>query len=205
MGKTKLPVYKLVVKDNDDTGVSAIAFVEMPAIMMDWQAFSTIPELTFQIVSEEKKIVSGPIMVADMPIYRRDRFGKEYYVVFDKETIEQIRNKFSKNSLFHSTNKMHVSADTMEGVYMVESFITDASRGVKAPNNYPNITDGSWIGTYKIENPQVWEDVKAEKFKGFSVEGYFDMELIDAKPQDELDALANEIKAFSEEIAQFLK
>lgn len=203
MESNNLPVYKLVINDDEQSGVKAISFVEYPATMMDWQAFSATPKYTFQIVSEEKRLVSGPAMVADMPIYRRDdETGQEYYVVFDAATIEKIRDKFSKKSLFHATNQMHNSDKQMEGVHMVESYLVDYNRGVMAPAMYPNITNGSWMVAYKVDNNQVWSDVKDGKFKGFSVEGYFKQVLVDTKSADELEALANEIAAFTDKIAQ---
>ena len=42
----------------------------------------------FAIQSEEKRIISGAAMLADLPIYRRDEVRGEYYVVFDKQNIK---------------------------------------------------------------------------------------------------------------------
>jgi len=38
---------------------------------------------------------------------------------------------------------------------------------------FEDAPSGSWFGSFKIDNPQVWADVKAGKFSGFSVEGLF--------------------------------
>lgn len=201
----KLPVYKLVISDDEEnSGVDAIAFVDSPAILLDWQAFA-VSKNSFQIVSTEKRLVSGLAMVADMPIYRRDDSGREYYCLFDKETIEKIRDKFSKKSLFHSINEMHDSATPINDVFMVESYLTDESRGIVAPKSYTKVPDGSWVVTYKVNNDKIWEDVKAEKFKGFSIEGYFKQVLVDEKPMHELDSIANEIASLTELMVQFIK
>ena len=52
----------------------------------------------FAIQDEEKRIVSGVAMVADMPIYRRDAIRGEYYVVFDKESIFKIAKKWARSN-----------------------------------------------------------------------------------------------------------
>jgi hypothetical protein len=74
----------------------------------------------------------------------------------------------------------------VEGVYLFESFITDKQRGVQAPKGFPKVADGSWFGSYKIENDQVWRSVLDGTFKGFSIEGYFDMLEVKMR-KDEID------------------
>jgi hypothetical protein len=32
---------------------------------------------------------------------------------------------------------------------------------------------GTWMVSYKINDPRTWEQIKEGKLKGFSVEGYF--------------------------------
>ena len=59
------------------------------------------------------------------------------------------------------------------------------------PIGFEHIEDGSWFTAYKVENKQVWEDVKAGKFNGFSVEGYFGLER--QEPKDEIEELIDEI------------
>ncbi len=39
---------------------------------------------------KEKRIISGPAMIANLPIYRRRKDGTEYYVMFKPETIKEI-------------------------------------------------------------------------------------------------------------------
>ena len=51
---------------------------------------------------------------------------------------------------------------------------------------------GSGSGIYKIDNDRVWQDIKEQKFKGFSIEGLFEHKVSDVKlslvekPIDEL-------------------
>lgn len=164
------PVYKLVISEEDETGVAAMAIVDFPAIEQDFQFFHNIKPLAFA-ADEEKRIASGPAMVADLPIYRRDSQHGEHYVVFDAPTIRQIVYKFFKQGNTSAANLMHETP--VEGVYLIESFLIDSARGINTPEGFDPLPDGSWFTSYRIENDEVWAQVKEGKFKGFSVEGMF--------------------------------
>lgn len=174
----KLPIYTLVLKDDtEDSGVNYVALVDEPAIERNWFAFKK--EFKFA-VDQERKIITGCLMVADLPIYRRSEAMGEFYVVFDKAQIEQMVQKFMKMGFQSNVNEMHDPSKTVQGVTMFESFIVDSQRGIKAPNGFEGITEGSWFGSYKVDNAEIWAKVKDGSFMGFSVEGMFD--LVPQKP-----------------------
>ena len=164
----ELEIIELVIDDGGE--VSAIALVDMPAIESNWMAFSK--QQSFRIENEEKRIVSGYLMKADLPILRLDG-DREFYVVFRKDTIKDIVFKFMKEGLNDSTNLMHNSNEVAEGVFLFESLLIDSERGIKAPNNFEDAPDGSWWGSMRVENDEIWKDIKEGKFRGFSVEGMF--------------------------------
>lgn len=192
----QLPIYKLKIKQEDEeTGVDFIAMVDDPAIELTWQAFSKIPSL-FKATDQEKKIISGPLMVADLPIYRRDDDGREYYVVFDKETIEQIVQKYFRLGFTSNVNMMHDKDRKADGVYMFESFMINRGRGITPPNGFESLTDGSWFGSYKVDNQEIWDRfIKSGEFKGFSVEGIFDYEKQSIQDQDTIKKIIEIIQA----------
>jgi len=130
--------------------------------------FST--KLTFAVQDEDQRIVSGPLMIADLPIYRKDEEG-EYYVMFTGEQIKKIVQRFFKKGYQAKVNIEH--GKQAEGVYMFESYIIDKERGVNPPKGFEDVADGSWFGSFKVENEKLWDQVKAGTFKGFSVEGLF--------------------------------
>ena len=118
----KLPVYKLVVSDElDNSGVFAIALVDKPAIKTNWFLFDE--QIKFAI-QEDRQIVTMPIMIADLPIYRRDKERGEFYVLFEASEIEKIQQKFMMNNHLHNVNEMHDSNNKVEGVYLVNSFVS---------------------------------------------------------------------------------
>jgi hypothetical protein len=135
---------------------------------MNQEEFSA--HLSFAVQDEDQRIVSGPLMIADLPIYRRDEEG-EYYVMFTGEQIKKIVQRFFKKGYQAKVNIEH--GKKAEGVYMFESYIIDRDRGVNPPTGFEDVANGSWFGSFKVENDKLWGEVKAGTFKGFSVEGLF--------------------------------
>ena len=127
----------------------------------------------FAIQDEEKRIVTGAAMIADLPIYRRDDIRGEYYVVFDKDSIFTIAKKWARSNKYDAVNAHH-KTPIMDGVSLFESYIIDRERGVMPPKGFEEVADGSWFVSYLIDNDEVWSRVKEGEFKGFSVEGVFD-------------------------------
>jgi hypothetical protein len=183
----KLPVYKLDINEFDEeTGIDFVSLVENAAIQKDFLAFSETP-IKFAIQDEEKRIVTGAAMIADLPIYRRDDIRGEYYVVFDKESIFKIAKKWARSNQYNSVNAHH-KTPIMNGVSLFESYIIDRERGVMPPTGFEEVADGSWFVSYLIDNDDVWAKVKSGEFKGFSVEGVFDF------PEDKEEQLIEQMK-----------
>jgi len=130
----------------------------------------------FQIVSEDEHIISGPLMIADMPIYRNNEKFGEHYVTFSADTIKQIAIKFAKKKYQNHVNLMHDPTMIVDGCTMFESFIVDKNRGIMPMKGFEDIADGSWFGSFYVENQEVWDNIKNGALKGFSVEGLFDYE-----------------------------
>lgn len=151
-----------------DGGVDPYVCHLCGAVNKPTESFST--KLTFAVQDEEQRIVSGPLMIADLPIYRRDEEG-EYYVMFTGEQIKKIVQRFFKKGYQAKVNIEH--GKPAEGVYMFESYIIDKERGVNPPTGFEDVANGSWFGSFKVENDKLWNEVKAGTFKGFSVEGLF--------------------------------
>lgn len=147
-----------------------MALVDKPAIEKNFMAFNS--QLKFAL-DEERRIVSGPAMLADMLIYRRDDNLGEYYTTFDKKAISSIVQKFFKKGYIKNFNLMHNSDQKVSDVTIFESFITDESRGIKPMKGFEDAKDGSWFITAKVDNEDVWNKVKDGTIKGFSVEGMF--------------------------------
>jgi len=188
--ENKLPVYKLKIKETDTeiSEVSYLAMVDEAAILLDWVTFAKCQRF---VADKERRLIMGALMVADMPIYRRSDKG-EFYVVFEKEEIMKIVQKFFRKGYVSNFNIMHDSEKKTEGVYIIESFIVDSSRGVSAPKAFEGISEGSWLVTVKVDNEQLWNDyIKTGELKGFSVEGMFDFEMQGESKVSDLEEIVN--------------
>jgi hypothetical protein len=137
---------------------------------------------SFSVVNSEERIVVGPAMIPDMPIYRKDETG-EYYVFFDKKTIETIALKFYAKGFQQSANEMHTKP--IEGITFFMSWIADESKGIPKMKQFEDLPDGTWFLGAKVMNDETWSKVKDGTFKGFSVEGMFDMTEVKMRMKEE--------------------
>jgi hypothetical protein len=190
-----LPIYNLeIVSDVDsEMEVDYVALVDRPAIDKNFLAFNeNNVQLSFAIQDEDEQIITGALMLADKPIYRNDENG-EYYVVFTKDTIKQIAQKFFAKGYQSNVNLMHDSGQQLQGLTMFESWITDSKRGIQAMKGFEDVPDGSWFGSFKVNNPEVWKMIKEGKVKGFSVEGLFSYKKADLQ-QSQVQDLWSQIQ-----------
>ncbi|MCC8409915.1 XkdF-like putative serine protease domain-containing protein [Mucilaginibacter sp. UR6-1] len=166
----KLPLIELLINPEDNSFVSAVALVENPAIESDFIAFSKDTAIEKFSINEERKELLGAAMIPDVPIYRNSEQNGEYMATFSKETIRQIAQVFAQKGLFNNTNIEHTLVPAESLIF--QSYITDQEKGINAPKGV-DCPDGSWIIGVKILNDSVWQNIKAGKIKGFSVEGIF--------------------------------
>lgn len=182
----KLPVYNIVLGGCD--GLTKMSLVDYPAVESDFLAFQDKQPMKF-VADEEQHIVFGCALRADFPIYRADERYGEYYVVFSKDVIRELYEKFMVEGRGADVNVQH-TLDT-NGVFLIQSFIKDSAKGIN-PVGFEDITDGSWFVAYKVLNEDVWNGVKQGKFNGFSVECYVDLQPVNAET-DLVDDVLNEL------------
>lgn len=166
-----LPVYEMVINpdESSEVEVSFVALVDKPAIEKNFLAFNKALQFA---INEEKRIISGPAMIANQLIYRKDANG-EYNVFFSPETIREIAIKFFKKDYQKNINLFHDPNLSLDGVTIFESFVSDAERGISPMKGFEDSPDGTWFISAKVENDDVWNKIKSGEVKGFSVEGIF--------------------------------
>ena len=193
----ELPVYMLDITDdvNDDAQVDFISLVDRPAIQKNWNAFNNTQK--FEIVSEDRRIISGPIMLADTPIFRSDAHYGDYYVAFSAETILKIAKKFFKKGFQSNVNLMHDQNQAFDNITLFESFISDQTRGIMPMKGFEDAPWGSWFGSMVVDNNEAWAKVKNGEIMGFSVEGLFNY-----KPREvsKVASMVDEIKRILSEV-----
>lgn len=165
-----IPVYDATL--GEDGGMLRISLVDAPAVMADFVAFAKQePVQMYRIEDEEQRRVLGVVMRADFPIYRRDEKMGEYYIIYRADTIREMAQKYLAEGRQNNVNLMHQGAD-VDGVEMVQYFIK--GKGLQ-PDGFDGIADGSLFAEFHVLDDAIWEKVKGGTYKGFSLEGYFDL------------------------------
>lgn len=167
-----MKVFKIRIDDDESLGMDAISLVESPAVEVNFLVFNKDRKLNFTSMDEEKKEITGVVCLADTPIYRVSKELGEHYIVFEKDTIKKMILRYFKNGLSNQVNIEH-QGPMIKGLTMIESYIKDSSRNI-SPVEFEEVPDGSWICTYKVDNDEVWQEIKQNHtLKGFSLQGWF--------------------------------
>lgn len=160
----------LIDEENDKPGVFAISLVDAPAIESNFVALNS-HKVEMKVVDEEKRIVLGLALIPDKKIYRNNK-GYEYNITFSKDTVRKASELYLANLRANNTTVDHKML--VDGVSLSESWIVEdpnkdktALYGIEAPI-------GAWAVSMKVNNNDVWNDVKQGKYLGFSIEGIFD-------------------------------
>jgi hypothetical protein len=171
----KLDLYELVIDETTDDEVFALSLVSEPAIQSNFIYFNKQGkqiEVKFASIDEEKRLIVGPILVPDMKILRQDSpTEKPYEVFFSKDTVRQAAQKYLADNNANNITVEHERP--VDGVSLVESWIVDSTVYDKSKNYGLNAKVGTWMGVFKVNNLQVWEQIKARDYRGISLEGVF--------------------------------
>ena len=181
-----IPVYDAIISD-EETGMFRISLVDDPAVMSNFQAFDAHKKpMMYAIQDEEKRLVRGCIMRSDFPIYRRDEKMGEYYVIYKAEEIRKMAEKYLLEGRQNDVNLMHEEGSDVDGVQMVQYFIK--GDGIQV-DGFDDCADGSLFGEFHVVNDSVWDEIKAGTYKGFSLEGVFD--LVPEQDKDEMQEIVD--------------
>ena len=196
--ENKLPIYYATINEDlsglelKEQGIQNIALVDSPAMLTEFLAFREQKPYEFKFaLQEEQRIITAPVIVADLPIYRKVD-DKEFYVVYKKETNMQILQKYMLDGNQRKVKLTHDTTDLTKGVFVFEVFISDASRGIKQPEAF-DLPDGTIFCSMKINNDDIWKRVKSGEVKGVSLEGFFDLEQEIELDQNEIEAIIKNI------------
>ena len=188
-----IPVYDAIISD-EQTGMFKISLVDDPAVMSNFLAFANTRKVQmYQVENEEKRLVRGVVMRADFPIYRYDKRLGEYYIIYKAEQIRTMAEKYLLESRQNDVNLMHQQDSDVNGVQMVQYFIKGNGISVEG---FEGIADGSIFAEFHIVNDEIWDAVKEGTYKGFSLEGVFD--LVPEQDADKVEEIVDSLDgAFS--------
>lgn len=178
--------YYEVNLNGDKTGMKYNSIVPEPAIEVNYMLFNS--EISkekpvdfgkmYEIYeeTEDEMLIHGPIMIPNIDILRKFSDGSGYYnCMFTEKSVENTVKKAAKEGNFNKVSlnhwrpiKNYMTQEAVEGVYLIESFIHN--KRAKSIY-YENINDGTYFGTYWVEDKNFWKNVmKSGDFHGFSIE-----------------------------------
>jgi len=197
----KLDTVELFIDESKELdGIEAISLVEFPAIEENWVALNQ-HKVEFKTIDVEKRIVVGLALVPDKKIYRKSG-DYEYNIVFSKDTVCKASELYLKKLKTNNTTLEHQTLTS--GVSVIESWIVEDSAMDKSNLYSLNAPTGSWAVIMKIYNDSVWEDVKAGKYLGFSIEGMFSDSVQEMSSETEAELIIKEIKKAFEDESEIL-
>jgi hypothetical protein len=184
-----MKLFELTIDDEFLDEVFAISLVEDPAIESNFVWFDK-EKVQFEKIDNEKRLVVGPVLIPNKKILRIDGEGQPYEVFFKPETIEKLAQGYLKKGYQAKSTLEHEKK--ISGVTLVESWIKTSK--LDKSNSYGlNLPVGSWVGMFKVDNDDIWKDyVKNGEVKGFSIEGLFSHDLVQAGKEDVLNNILNE-------------
>ena len=192
-----MTVIELIIDPKDEqSGIDAVSVVESPAIEENFVALSK-HEVELKEVDKEKRILMGAALIPNKKIYRVNAKKEEYYIYFSEDTVRQAMELFFKNG--NQSNATYEHKDAVKGMTVVESWLIDDPKSDKSQLYGFNLPKGTWMISMKVDNDEVWNDVKAGKVKGFSIEGYFADKLEMSLEQNRRNEIIKQLKNLLDE------
>jgi hypothetical protein len=186
-------------EDSKVSGIDAISIVEAPAIESNFIALSN-HQVKFATVDTEKRILMGPALIPNRPIYR-NQDGEEFYVYFSKSTIEKAMQLYLKKGNQGNATLEHDGK--IQGLTLVESWIKVDAEKDKSAAYGMNDPVGTWYVSMKVDNEEIWNEyVKSGKVKGFSIEGFFADKTTEMKKVSKEEIILSEIKKLIKQYAK---
>lgn len=183
-------IFDITFDPAEDLGLSAVSFVDMPAIEQNFVYFSDRNEMKPCNISQgslimanvEKHEVISPILIPNQLILRWDEQGNKYYIRWSKETIQKIAQYYVANQYLNNFTIQHSWFEAQTGNY-TDSFIKDVyclkfwiiedpkTDEINKKYGY-HLPEGTLCVHLKIHNRKLWQKIKSGELKGLSIEAF---------------------------------
>jgi len=189
-------------EEDMDSGVFAISLVADPAIESNWIYLSKQHKIELAEVNKEKRLLLGPVLIPNKEIPRiDDETGEEYDIVFDEAVIEKAAQLFLQRQHNNSSTLEHERP--IDDISIVESWLVADPKADKSNAYGLSYPKGTWLVMAKVNNDEIWSEyIKTGKVKGFSLEGLFGHNLVEASRQQQLVSLSDLTDIFDNEYAE---
>lgn len=161
---------KLKVFKNEEG--KKVVIVAQPTKKTERVAGETWANMQFSL-DDDKRIITGPLMIPNKMIVRRNKDTNEpYYVYFSRNTIRKMAEKFLALNKHNNTDTMH-NWDITTSNTLVESWISESTQHDKSFKYGFALPPGTWYVSYKVNDDDTWNRIKSGELKGFSLAGPF--------------------------------
>lgn len=177
-----LPRYSISINpelsvDGENLGIEQVALTNNPAIIIKGMAFKSEVPKKMVFTDNLKYRLAAPALIPDLPIHRKDDDLGEYEVIFTKETILQLREKFMNEKGSIVFNLDHTTQEAPS--YILEEWITGPSATDKSFTEYGiELPEGSWFILSQFVDREFFKnEIIAKDRLGYSIEGFLGMQM----------------------------
>lgn len=156
-----------------EEGVFCMSIVENPATKTQLVFMSDDEVKLLEFKDDEKQVIYSVAMRPGMLIPRKNINGEPAMVFYSEETVRDLQQNFFKNNSHNGSTIGH-DKNVRDNIFCFESWIVEDPEKDKAATLGLDVKKGDWVLGQKIDNAEVWEDVKSGKLTGFSIEAYLE-------------------------------
>lgn len=175
-----IPIFDISV-DEDGMGLFGLSFVDNPAIQVEMHTFKADEAQKVFFASHEKREVVSPVIIPNQLVIR-EAMGIPYYMRANEETIRKMYEKYMLSGNWNNFTYMHenVGADmeerALDGIYLQRLWIIEDPKNDDACTKYgfTDLPKGTLMMKCKVNNRQIWNEIKEGKLRGISLEAFFD-------------------------------
>ena len=174
-----IPIFDISV-DEEGLGLFGLSFVDNPAIQVELHAFKAEDKQKVYFSSHEKREVVSPVLIPNQLIIR-EADGIPYYMRASEETIKKIYEKYMLSGNWNNFTYMHenmeldISERAKDGIYLQRLWIIGDERTDDANTKYGfELPKGTLMMKAKVNNRQIWNEIREGKLRGISLEAFFD-------------------------------
>lgn len=206
MAKTyNIPIFDISV-DEEGRGLFGLSFVDNPAIQVDLHFFKAEQQKVY-FSSHEKREVVSPVLIPNQLIIR-EAMGIPYYMRASEETIKKIYEKYMLSGNWNNFTYMHenmeldISERVQDGVYLQRLWIIEDEKLDDANTKYGfSLPKGTLMMKAKVQNRQIWNEIREGKLRGISLEALFDKVNTNKALQITYSKMKTNLELFSKFIA----
>lgn len=183
-----IPVFEVIPNGS----LNFIAMVEDPAIEELFIKFSKEEQpIDVKLSNEEKHIVTGPVLIPNKKIIRyKENTYEPFYIFFSEDTIEEVSQTFLRDNKNYNWDLEHDGKQASD-IFITESWLVEDPENDKAKALGFSLPKGTWMASAKVNNVDVWNQIKSGELKGFSIEGNFFKYLVE---EEDYDTLLSQVK-----------